>query len=145
MYRPYRATLRRPLSLEQDNGYLENNSKLTKAKLNNPVHPITLPMRMDKGDPRTALFKLCRRLQWPMPEFESREEMFRTPITLNGVKTPNFNLFTTKISLHIPNSKVLTLTGEQRTDKKSAQDSAALVLLLELKKQEVCILEEACF
>uniref|UniRef100_A0A804J326 Uncharacterized protein n=1 Tax=Musa acuminata subsp. malaccensis TaxID=214687 RepID=A0A804J326_MUSAM len=126
----------------KDNGYLENNSKLTKAKLNNPVHPITLPMRMDKGGPRTALFKLCRILQWPMPEFESREENFRTPITLNGVKTPNFNLFTTKISLHIPNSKVLTLTGEQRTDKKSAQDSAALVLLLELKKQEVCILEE---
>ncbi|URE03027.1 hypothetical protein MUK42_19700 [Musa troglodytarum] len=92
----------------KDNGYLENNSKLTKSKLNNPVHPITLPTRMDKGGPRTALFKLCRMLQWPMPEFESREEKFRPPITINGLKTPNFNLFMTKLPLHIPNSKVLT-------------------------------------
>ncbi|URE03020.1 hypothetical protein MUK42_19700 [Musa troglodytarum] len=94
--------------ISPDNGYLENNSKLTKSKLNNPVHPITLPTRMDKGGPRTALFKLCRMLQWPMPEFESREEKFRPPITINGLKTPNFNLFMTKLPLHIPNSKVLT-------------------------------------
>lgn len=39
--------------------------------------PVVLPLKMDKGGPRTALFRLCKILQWPMPEFEFVEQRFR--------------------------------------------------------------------
>ncbi|KAG6500180.1 hypothetical protein ZIOFF_040020 [Zingiber officinale] len=90
--------------------------------------PITVPIRTEKGGPRTALFNLCK--------------IHRTPIILNGVQTPNFNLFRAIVTLHIPNSKVITVQGEEKTNKKTAQDSAAREVLLELEKQEICILKD---
>lgn len=38
---------------------------------------VVLPLKMEKGGPRSALFKLCKILQWPMPEFEFVEQRFR--------------------------------------------------------------------
>ncbi|ONM05636.1 dicer-like 102 [Zea mays] len=38
---------------------------------------VVLPLKMDKGGPRTALFRLCKSLQWPIPEFEFVEQRFR--------------------------------------------------------------------
>lgn len=52
-----------------------------------------------------------------------------------------FNSFVSKMSLHIPNATVVELTGEARADKKSSQDSAALVMLYELEKQGRCIIK----
>ncbi|XP_038975924.1 endoribonuclease Dicer homolog 3b-like [Phoenix dactylifera] len=123
----------------KENCYPNDLSRLSSSKLNEPV---ILPIKMQKGGPRTALFNLCKILQWPLPKFESTEEKFRTPIILNGVTTPNFNSFTSSIMLHIPNTAVIRLVGEQRTDKKSAQDSAALVMLLDLEKQGICAMKE---
>ena len=44
-----------------------------------PFHMLSvfLPLKMDKGGPRTALFRLCKILQWPMPKFEFVEQRFR--------------------------------------------------------------------
>ncbi|KAG6496264.1 hypothetical protein ZIOFF_044123 [Zingiber officinale] len=104
--------------------------------------PITVPIRTEKGGPRTALFNLCKIHRCPKPHFKLKEEKFRTPIILNGVQTPNFNLFRAIVTLHIPNSKVITVQGQEKTNKKTAQDSAAREVLLELEKQEICILKE---
>nr|CAB3494370.1 unnamed protein product [Digitaria exilis] len=62
-----------------------------------------------------------------------------TPIIVDGVTTTNFNSFVSTITLHIPDVTVITLEGEQRTDKRSAQDSASLILLEKLQKLKVCI------
>jgi hypothetical protein len=49
---------------------------------------VVLPLKMDKGGARTALFRLCKILQWPMPEFEFVEQRFgyvqKYPILLFG-------------------------------------------------------------
>ncbi|XP_042404798.1 endoribonuclease Dicer homolog 3b-like [Zingiber officinale] len=124
------------------NSHPKTNCKSTKAKLDSPDLPITVPIRTEKGGPRTALFNLCKIHRCPKPHFKLKEEKFRTPIILNGVQTPNFNLFRAIVTLHIPNSKVITVQGEEKTNKKTAQDSAAREVLLELEKQEICILKE---
>lgn len=58
---------------------------------------------------------------------------------MDGVTTTNFNSFVSTITLHIPDVTAITLDGEQRTDKKSAQDSASLIMLEKLQKLKVCI------
>lgn len=63
----------------------------------------------------------------------------RTPIVLDGVTTTNFNSFVSTITLHIPDVTVIKLQGERRTDKKSSQDSASLVMLQKLEELKVCI------
>jgi hypothetical protein len=63
----------------------------------------------------------------------------RTPIVLDGLATTNFNSFVATITLHIPDVTVITLQGERRTDKKSAQDSASLIMLQKLEELKVCI------
>ena len=44
-----------------------------------PFHMLSvfLPLKMDKDGPRTALFRLCKMLQWPIPKFEFVEQRFR--------------------------------------------------------------------
>lgn len=49
-------------------------------------------------------------------------------------KKSAFNSFESRITLTIPNSGVLELTGEPRADKKSSYDSAALLMLYELQR-----------
>jgi endoribonuclease Dicer len=100
---------------------------------------VVLPLKMEKGGPRSALFKLCKILQWPMPEFEFVEQRFRTPIVMDGATTTNFNSFVSTITLHIPDATTITFQGERRTDKKSAQDSASLMMLHKLQELKICI------
>ncbi|PWZ54428.1 Endoribonuclease Dicer 3b [Zea mays] len=45
--------------------------------MNGTLSLVVLPLKMDKGGPRTALFRLCKSLQWPIPEFEFVEQRFR--------------------------------------------------------------------
>jgi len=118
------------------------NGSLSLEGLSSVRAAVVLPLKMDKGGPRTALFRLCKRLQWPIPEFEFVEQRFRTPIVLDGVTTTNFNSFVSTITLHIPDVTVITLQGERRTDKKSSQDSASLVMLQKLEELKVCICKQ---
>ncbi|KAF8723143.1 hypothetical protein HU200_022299 [Digitaria exilis] len=126
-------------SLESRHDYPDVNDSLSLEGLSSVRETVVLPLKMDKGGPRTALFRLCKILQWPTPEFEFVEQRFRTPIIVDGVTTTNFNSFVSTITLHIPDVTVITLEGEQRTDKRSAQDSASLILLEKLQKLKVCI------
>ncbi|CAD6212969.1 unnamed protein product [Miscanthus lutarioriparius] len=126
-------------SLESRHDCPDVNGSLSLEGLSSVRAAVVLPLKMDKGGPRTALFRLCKSLQWPIPEFEFVEQRFRTPIVLDGVTTTNFNSFVSTITLHIPDVTVITLQGERRTDKKSSQDSASLVMLQKLEELKVCI------
>ncbi|XP_021852349.2 endoribonuclease Dicer homolog 3 [Spinacia oleracea] len=99
--------------------------------------PVIAAVKAEKGGPRSSLYELCKRLQWPMPSFETTEEKSRSPMEFGqgSDKRTGFNSFTSKISLLIPDSGVMEATGEQRADKKNSQDSAALHLLYQLEKQ----------
>lgn len=46
-----------------------------------------------------------------------------------------YNSFASQISLTIPDYGVIELTGDERADKKSSLDSAALCMLYELERQ----------
>ncbi|KAM0930615.1 hypothetical protein ACQ4PT_000868 [Festuca glaucescens] len=126
-------------SLESPLGYSDMNDYSSLGGLSSLKEAVVLTLKMDKGGPRSALFKLCKRLQWPMPEFEFVEQRFRTPIVLDGVTTTNFNSFVSTITLHVPDVTVITLEGERRTDKKASQDSASLIMLHKLQELKVCI------
>ncbi|KAK3157823.1 hypothetical protein QOZ80_2AG0128560 [Eleusine coracana subsp. coracana] len=126
-------------TLESKLDYPDATGSLSLESLSSVREAVVLPLKMDKGGPRTALFGLCKSLQWPMPEFEFVEQRFRTPIILDGVTTTNFNSFTATITLHIPDVTVITLQGERQTDKKRAQDSASLIMLQKLEELKVCI------
>ncbi|KAJ1295101.1 hypothetical protein BS78_01G198000 [Paspalum vaginatum] len=126
-------------SLESRHDFPDVNGSLSLEGLSSGRPAVLLPLKMDKGGPRTALFKLCKILQWPMPEFEYVEQRFRTPIIMDGVTTTNFNSFFSTITLHIPDVTVITLQGERRTDKKSSQDSASLIMLQRLQELKVCV------
>ncbi|KAK9273818.1 hypothetical protein L1049_018629 [Liquidambar formosana] len=107
--------------------------------------PVIASINMKKGGPRTCLYDLCKKSQWPMPEFESTEEKLRSPITFGegSEKRKGFNSFVSKITLHIPNHGIIVQSGEQRPDKKSSFDSAALILLYELQRQGKLIIGES--
>ncbi|RLN16547.1 hypothetical protein C2845_PM02G11130 [Panicum miliaceum] len=126
-------------SLETRLGYPDVDGRLSLEGLSSVGETVVLPLKMDKGGPRTALFRLCKISQWPIPKFEFVEQRFRTPIILDGVTTTNFNSFVSTITLHIPDVTVITLQGDQRTDKKSSQDSASLIMLEKLQELKVCI------
>lgn len=64
--------------------------------------------------------------------------MDRTPIQFGD--TTGFCSFESRISLTIPDSGKVELTGEARGDKKSSFDSAALAMLYELERRGRIIL-----
>ncbi|XP_030538472.1 endoribonuclease Dicer homolog 3-like isoform X2 [Rhodamnia argentea] len=99
--------------------------------------PVVLTIDMKKGGPRMSFFELCRKLQWPMPKFETTEEKSKTPIEFGegAEKRIGFNSFTSKIILHIPGHGNMASTGDPKADKKSSFDSAVLAILHELEKQ----------
>lgn len=105
--------------------------------------PVLLTVKMQKGGPRTALYELCKKSQWPMPSFVSTEQKPRSKGALDhgGEGRSGFHSFISSITLHQPNLAVITLSGEQRADKKSSQDSAALAMLYELEKRGRCRIE----
>ncbi|KAM6559383.1 hypothetical protein CsatA_028622 [Cannabis sativa] len=98
--------------------------------------PSISEIKMNKGGPRMTLFELCKKQQWQMPEFKTRETKSRTPIELGeGLeKRTGFNSFVSDIVLYIPNSGDIECTGDAKADKKSSFDSAALAMLYELEK-----------
>ncbi|KAL3645874.1 Dicer dimerization domain [Castilleja foliolosa] len=95
--------------------------------------PVVPPIEMRKGGPRKELYELCKKLQWPMPSFQTTEQKSRTPMQLGD--TTGFNSFESQISLTIPDFGKIELKGEARADKKSSFDSAALLILYELEKR----------
>lgn len=92
--------------------------------------PVDWAVRMSKGGPRAALHEFCKMLQWPRPIFDSAE-------VEQSVPTPQGQgfSFVSTIKLHIPNSDVISLRGDGFADKKSAMDSAALLMLYELQRR----------
>ncbi|GMH08010.1 hypothetical protein Nepgr_009850 [Nepenthes gracilis] len=107
--------------------------------------PVIPPVNMQKGGPRTSLYELCRRLHWIMPEIKSTEDKSRMPIVSGegSEKRHGVCCFVSEITLHIPNVGEINVTGEPRTDKRSAHDSAALVMLLELQHQGMIVIGSA--
>ncbi|KAF9615049.1 hypothetical protein IFM89_021620 [Coptis chinensis] len=106
--------------------------------------PVVVTINKKKGGPRTSLYALCKKQQWPMPTFDSTQQQSRSPVEFGSgsERRIGFNIFVSKITLHIPNFGAIELTGEQRADKKSSQDSAALILLYELGRRGKCSIED---
>ncbi|KAL8216944.1 hypothetical protein R6Q57_023781 [Mikania cordata] len=98
--------------------------------------PVLKSINTKKGGPRSTLYELCRKMQWPMPILTSSEQKSKTQIEIGegADKRTAFNSFESLISLTIPNYGVIELTGDPRADKKSSYDSAALLMLYELQK-----------
>ncbi|PNY04416.1 endoribonuclease dicer 3a-like protein, partial [Trifolium pratense] len=89
-----------------------------------------------KGGPRTELYAVCKRMQWPLPSFDSKEykdrSLFKSCEGLEGSK--GLNCFVSKITLCIPRHGDLECEGEARADKKSSFDAAAVKVLYELQR-----------
>ncbi|CAK9137650.1 unnamed protein product [Ilex paraguariensis] len=133
------------LHLESTKGPPFNNDCSKEVGSSNKLGIPVLPsINMKKGGPRTSLYDLCKRLQWPMPTFESTEHKSRSPIEFGEgfERRKGFNSYVSRITLTIPDFGVLELTGDQRADKKSSFDSAALLMLFELKRQGKLIIGE---
>nr|XP_043620815.1 endoribonuclease Dicer homolog 3a [Erigeron canadensis] len=98
--------------------------------------PVIKSINTKKGGPRSTLYELCKKMQWPMPTFTPSEQKSRSLIEIGeGVdKRTAFNSFESCISLTIPAYGVIELTGDPRADKKSSFDSAALLMLYELQR-----------
>ncbi|KAF7840248.1 endoribonuclease Dicer-like protein 3a [Senna tora] len=98
--------------------------------------PVIASINMNKGGPRITLFELCKRLQWPMPTFDSEEFKQRTPFEFGEGSERRTGLvcFMSNIQLCIPNCGNIECKGDSRADKKSSHDSAALAMLYELQR-----------
>nr|CAB3475177.1 unnamed protein product [Digitaria exilis] len=99
---------------------------------------MAVKVKLSKGGPRISLYESCKKLQWPMPTFEYvKVEQSVCPSSGGSSQevAPRKFAFASTITLHIPNGDVISLTGDGRADKKSSQDSAALLMLYELQRQ----------
>nr|CAB3479195.1 unnamed protein product [Digitaria exilis] len=99
---------------------------------------MAVKVKLSKGGPRISLYESCKKLQWPMPTFEYvKVEQSVCPSSGGSSQevVPQKFAFASTITLHIPNGDVISLTGDGRADKKSSQDSAALLMLYELQRQ----------
>ncbi|XP_050938034.1 endoribonuclease Dicer homolog 3a isoform X2 [Cucumis melo] len=107
--------------------------------------PVIGPINLKKGGPRSTLFELCKKLQWPMPTFNTVENKSRVQIEFGeGLeKRKGFNSFLSNITLQIPNAGYVECEGEARADKKSSFDSASLVMLQELQQQGRVIINDS--
>lgn len=103
------------------------------------------PINKNKGGPRTALYDVCKRKQWPLPKFEPTEEKSRSPFefTDGPEKRQGFNSFVSQITLTIPDHSVIILDGHPRADKKSSFDSACLLMLYELEQQGMLTIDKS--
>ncbi|KAM4077934.1 hypothetical protein ACJW30_12G177800 [Castanea mollissima] len=111
----------------------------------NIATPVIESINFKKGGPRTTLYDICKRLQWPMPTFKPTEHKSRTPIEIGEgpERRTGFNIFVSQISIHIPNSGIIMCTGDPRADKKSSFDSAALAMLNELARLEKLVIADS--
>ncbi|GLT85624.1 hypothetical protein SLE2022_038100 [Rubroshorea leprosula] len=106
--------------------------------------PVIPAISTKKGGPRTCLYELCRRQQWPMPTFTTAENKYRAQMEFGAgaEKRKGFIGFTSKITLRVPNSGVIECEGDENADKKSSCDSAAYVMLHELQQRGQLIIGE---
>ncbi|CAN1351385.1 Endoribonuclease Dicer homolog 3a [Linum perenne] len=106
------------------------------------VNTVIESISMKKGGPRITLFELCKRVQWPLPTFETTEHRSKTPVEVGdeGSKRTVLNTFTAKITLNIPSFGVIECNGFPRADKKTAYDSAALAMLRDLQTKQQLII-----
>ncbi|KAL2346622.1 hypothetical protein Fmac_000622 [Flemingia macrophylla] len=122
---------------KRDNPDHINDSLTKKPRLDETnLTAINISINMKKGGPRTTLFEVCKKLQWPVPSFDSTEykdrSLFKSCEALEG--SQGHNCFVSKITLCIPNYGNIECKGEVRCDKKSSFDSAAVEMLLELQR-----------
>lgn len=98
--------------------------------------PVLKSINMKKGGPRSSLYDLCKKMQWPMPTFTPSEHKSRTLMIIGEGEDQReaFNSFEAQISLTIPGYGDIELRGDQRADKKGSYDSAALLMLYELQR-----------
>ncbi|XP_027354883.1 endoribonuclease Dicer homolog 3a [Abrus precatorius] len=97
--------------------------------------PVISSINMKKGGPRTTLYELCKKLQWPMPAFDSTEHKRSILESCEGLEgSKGLNCFMSKITLCIPNDDDVECQGEARSDKKSSYDSAAVQMLYKLQQ-----------
>ncbi|KAA8546198.1 hypothetical protein F0562_003063 [Nyssa sinensis] len=122
-----------------------SNDKSGKACGSKHNIPVIESIDMKKGGPRTSLYDLCKRLQWPMPTFKSAEHKSRSPIEFGegSERRKGFNSFVSRITLTIPDYGVIEVTGDERADKKRSFDSAALLMLYQLERQGKLIIGKA--
>ncbi|KAG2580123.1 hypothetical protein PVAP13_6NG318200 [Panicum virgatum] len=95
--------------------------------------PLVVKVKLSKGGPRISLYESCKKFQWPMPTFEYVKVQPSVCPSSGGSSqkvAPQGFAFASTITLHIPNGDVISLTGDGRPDKKSSQDSAALLMLM---------------
>ncbi|XP_011002830.1 PREDICTED: endoribonuclease Dicer homolog 3-like isoform X2 [Populus euphratica] len=112
-----------------------------------PSHgpPVIESINKKKGGPRTSLYDLCKKVQWTMPTFDTRETKSRTAIEFGEGpdKRKGFNSYVSKIIMNIPSYGVVECAGEASADKKTSYDSAALAMLNELEKRGQLIIDES--
>ncbi|GJW78864.1 endoribonuclease Dicer homolog 3a isoform X1 [Tanacetum coccineum] len=98
--------------------------------------PVLKSIPMKKGGPRSSLYELCKKMQWPMPTFTPSERKSKKLLEFGEGedKRTAFNSFEAQISLTIPGYGDIELKGDKRADKKSSYDSAALLMLYELQR-----------
>ncbi|KAF5179568.1 Endoribonuclease dicer-like protein [Thalictrum thalictroides] len=126
-----------------DDSFLRNSTvdfALSHDSAEKLTPPVVINITKKKGGPRSTLYDLCKRMQWPMPTFNSTEQQSRSPVQFGSGSESRigFNIFASKIKLHVPNFGAIELSGEETADKKSSQDSAALTMLYELGRQGKC-------
>ncbi|XP_057432641.1 endoribonuclease Dicer homolog 3a isoform X2 [Lotus japonicus] len=98
--------------------------------------PVISLTSMKKGEPRSKLNELCKKMQWPLPSFDPTEYKDRSQFgsceALEGSKGQN--CFVSTITMIMPNEGTIECRGEARSDKKSSYDSAAVKMLHELQR-----------
>ncbi|KAI3514031.1 hypothetical protein L1887_12347 [Cichorium endivia] len=111
-------------------------SSMEEESNSNVEIPVIKSINMKKGGPRVTLFELCKKMQWPIPNFTPSEQRSKSLVEFGEgeEKRTGFNSFESQISLTIPGYGVIQLTGDPRADKKSSFDSAALLMLYELQR-----------
>ncbi|XP_054814842.1 endoribonuclease Dicer homolog 3a-like isoform X2 [Prosopis cineraria] len=121
--------------VDKTNPAAVNGSSMELSDSNHAI-PVIASINMKKGGPRTTLFELCKRLQWPMPTFLSTEHKQGTPFEFGkgSERRKGYICFVSSIQLCIPNYGNIDCEGDSRADKKSSLDSAALEMLYELQR-----------
>eukprot|EP00252_Welwitschia_mirabilis_P008082 TRINITY_DN19787_c0_g1_i1.p1 TRINITY_DN19787_c0_g1~~TRINITY_DN19787_c0_g1_i1.p1 ORF type:complete len:243 (+),score=45.71 TRINITY_DN19787_c0_g1_i1:119-847(+) len=87
---------------------------------------------MGKGEARKSLYEHCKKLSLPNPRF--KEEQTR----------PKPARFVCHVNMQISTGESISVSGDQKLDKKSARDSAAMKMLMELAKRGLCMLKPKC-
>ncbi|XP_057839229.2 endoribonuclease Dicer homolog 3b isoform X2 [Cryptomeria japonica] len=85
-----------------------------------------------KGVARNLLYHLCLKKRWPAAAYHLIEE----------IGLPHIRSF--MFDVHIPQHELghIKIQGEAKSDKKSAKDSASLMMLHELEKQGLCVVDD---